>query len=108
MIMVKSVLRPEKAQVVMDALLEAGFPAVTKLSVAGRGKQKGIKIGDVIYDELPKELLITVIDEKDKDLVLKTIMATARTGEAGAFGDGKVFVLPVEEAYTVRTGESGL
>jgi nitrogen regulatory protein PII 1 len=108
MIMVKSVLRPEKAQAVMDALLEAGFPAVTKLSVAGRGKQKGIKIGDVIYDELPKELLITVIDEKDKDLVLKTIMATARTGEAGAFGDGKVFVLPVEEAYTVRTGESGL
>jgi len=108
MIMVKSVLRPEKAQAVMDALLEAGFPAVTKLSVAGRGKQKGIKIGDVIYDELPKELLITVIDEKDKDLVLKTIMATARTGEEGAFGDGKIFVLPVEEAYTVRTGESGL
>jgi nitrogen regulatory protein PII 1 len=108
MIMVKSVVRPEKAQAVMDALLEAGFPAVTKLSVAGRGKQKGIKIGDVIYDELPKEMLIAVIDEKDKDLVLKTIMSNARTGEAGAFGDGKIFVLPVEEAYTVRTGEAGL
>ncbi len=108
MIMVKSVVRPEKAQAVMAALLEAGFPAVTKLDVAGRGKQKGIKVGDVVYDELPKEMLITVIDEKDKDLVVKTIMSKARTGEEGSFGDGKIFVLPVEEAYTVRTGESGL
>jgi nitrogen regulatory protein PII 1 len=108
MIMVKSVVRPEKAQAVMAALLEAGFPAVTKLEVAGRGKQKGIKVGDVVYDELPKEMLITVIDEKDKDLVLKIIMGKARSGGEGSFGDGKIFILPVEEAYTVRTGEAGL
>jgi nitrogen regulatory protein PII 1 len=108
MIMIKSVLRPEKTQDVMDALLEAGFPAVTKVSVAGRGKQKGIKIGDVVYDELPKELLITVIKDEDKDMVLKLILAKAKTGDEGSFGDGKIFVLPVEEVYTVRTGEAGL
>lgn len=108
MIMIKSVVRPEKAQAVMAALLDAGFPAVTKVDVAGRGKQKGIKIGDVVYDELPKEMLITVVDDKDKDLVIKTIMSKARTGDEGSFGDGKIFVLPVEEVYTVRTGEAGL
>ncbi len=108
MIMIKSVVRPERAQAVMDALLDAGFPAITKLSVAGRGKQKGIKIGDVVYDELPKEMLINVIKDEDKDMVLKIIMAKAKTGDEGAFGDGKIFILPVEEAYTVRTAEAGL
>lgn len=108
MVMVKSVIRPERAHAVMAALLEAGFPAVTKVDVAGRGKQKGIKIGDVVYDELPKEMLITVVDEKDKDLVVKIVMSKAKSGEEGSYGDGKIFVLPVEEAYTVRTGEPGL
>lgn len=108
MLMIKSVLRPEKASPVMEALLEAGFPAVTKVSVAGRGQQKGIKIGEVVYDELPKEMLITVIKPEDKDLVLKTIMNTARTGEEGSFGDGKIFIQEVEEVFTVSTGESGL
>jgi len=88
----------------MDALLEAGFPAVTKVSVAGRGQQKGLKLGNVVYDELPKELLITVVPDKEKDIVLKTIMTAAKTGEEGAYGDGKIFVSKVEETYTIRTG----
>lgn len=89
----------------MDALLDAGYPAVTKVSVAGRGQQKGLKLGNVVYDELPKELLITVVPEDDKDIVLKTIMGSAKTGEEGSFGDGKIFVSQVEETYTIRTGE---
>ncbi len=108
MIMVKSVVRPEKVQDVMDALLEAGFPAVTKVSVVGRGQQKGIKVGEVVYDELPKEMLINVIKKSDKDLVLKIIMKAAKTGDEGSFGDGKIFISPVEEVYTVRTGVAGL
>ncbi|MBN2628042.1 MAG: P-II family nitrogen regulator [Spirochaetales bacterium] len=108
MIMVKSVVRPEKVQDVMDALLEAGYPAVTKVSVVGRGQQKGIKVGEVVYDELPKEMLINVIKKTDKDLVLKIIMKAAKTGEEGSYGDGKIFISPVEEAYTVRTGDAGL
>ena len=105
MVLIRSVVRPEKAQDVMEALLDAGFPAVTKVSVAGRGQQKGLKLGDVVYDELPKELLITVVKDEDKELVLKTIMKTAKTGEEGSFGDGKIFVSQVEETYTIRTGE---
>lgn len=104
MIMIRSVVRPEKVHSVMESLMEAGFPAVTKISVFGRGKQRGLKVGEITYDELPKELLMTVIPEKDKEFVLKTIMSSARTGEKGSFGDGKVFISPVEEVYTISSG----
>lgn len=103
-IMIKAIVRPEKVNQVMAALMEAGYPAVTRMSVAGRGKQRGIKIGEITYDEIPKEMLISVVDEKDREFVLKTIMATAKTGEKGAFGDGKIFVSPVVETYTISSG----
>jgi len=103
-IMIRSIVRPERVHDVMAALMEAGFPAVTKMSVAGRGKQRGIKIGEITYDEIPKEMLITVVDEKDKEFVLKIVMKTAKTGDEGAFGDGKIFVSPVEEIYTISSG----
>jgi nitrogen regulatory protein PII 1 len=82
----------------------AGFPAVTKMDVYGRGKQRGMKIGEVMYDELPKELILTVVDDQDKDFVVETILTAARSGSKGAFGDGKVFVSPVEEVYTISSG----
>jgi nitrogen regulatory protein PII 1 len=84
--------------------MEAGFPAVTKMSVVGRGRQRGIKIGEITYDEIPKELLITVVPEQDKDFVIKTVMGAARTGVKGAYGDGKIFVSPVHEVYTISSG----
>jgi nitrogen regulatory protein PII 1 len=109
MLMIRSVVRPEKVDAVLAALMDAGFPAVTKMSVVGRGKQRGLKIGEVTYDEIPKELLLTVVKDQDKDFVIKTVLKAARTGEKGAFGDGKIFVSPVEEVYTISSGikESG-
>lgn len=104
MIMIRSIVRPEKVDDVLAALMEAGFPGVTKMSVVGRGKQRGIKIGEVTYDEIPKEMLLTVVTEEAKDFAIKTIIDAARTGEKGAFGDGKIFVIPVEEAYTISSG----
>jgi nitrogen regulatory protein PII 1 len=104
MILIRSIVRPEKVDNVLSSLMEAGFPAVTKVAVAGRGKQRGIKIGEVTYDEIPKELLLTVVDKKDKDFVIKTIIKAARTGQKGSFGDGKIFVSPVDEIYTVSSG----
>ena len=104
MIMIRSIIRPEKTDNVLSALMDAGFPAVTKMSVVGRGKQRGIKIGEITYDEIPKELLITVVRDEDKDFVIKTVIQAARTGEKGAFGDGKIFVTPVDEMYTVSSG----
>ena len=104
MILLRSVIRPEKADEVMSALFEAGYPAVTKVPVFGRGKQRGLKVGEVTYDELPKELLMTVVPEDDKDFVLKAILSVAKTGEKGNYGDGKVFVSPVTEVYTISSG----
>lgn len=104
MIMIRSIVRPEKVDDVLAALMEAGFPGVTKMSVVGRGKQRGIKIGEITYDEIPKELLLTVVKDQDKDFAVRTIIKAARTGEKGAFGDGKIFVVPIEEAYTISSG----
>ena len=104
MILIRSIVRPEKTNAVLTALKDAGFPAVTKCSVVGRGKQRGIKIGDVTYDEIPKEMLIIVVRDSEKDYVVKTIVKAARTGEKGAFGDGKIFINEVEEVYTISTG----
>ena len=104
MILIRSIIRPEKADAVLAALMDAGYPAVTKYSVAGRGKQRGIKIGDVTYDELPKVMLMSVVNAADKDFVIETIVETARTAGKGAFGDGKIFVSEVEEAYTISSG----
>ncbi|MHB9292567.1 nitrogen regulatory protein PII 1 [Hollandina sp. SP2] len=101
--MIRAIVRPEKADAVMATLMAEGFPSVTRMNVVGRGKQRGIKIGDVSYDEIPKELLIMVVKEHDKDFVVKKIMEVARTGK-GSFGDGKIFVSPVEEVYTVSSG----
>ena len=102
--MVRAIVRPEKADAVLAALMDAGYPAVTKFNVAGRGKQRGIKIGEIQYDEIPKVMLVSVVDDKDKEYVVKTIMDTARSGAKGAFGDGKIFVSPVEEMYTISSG----
>lgn len=104
MIMIRAIIRPEKSDEVLAALMYAGFPAVTKMDVFGRGKQRGMKVGETVYDELPKELIFTVVKDADKELVLETIMKTARTGAKGAFGDGKIFVSPVEEVHTVSSG----
>lgn len=104
MLMIRAIVRPEKTDAVMARLMAEGYPAVTRMNVTGRGKQRGIKIGEVTYDEVPKELLMMVIKAKDKDFVIKTIIEEARTGSKGAFGDGKIFISPVEEMYTVSSG----
>jgi len=108
MIMIRAIVRPEKSSEVMAAMMYAGFPSVTKMDVYGRGKQRGMKVGEVTYDELPKDMLFTVVNDGDKDFVIETIMKSARTGDKGAFGDGKIFVSVVEEAFTISSGKKEL
>jgi nitrogen regulatory protein PII 1 len=105
MLLIRAIVRPEKSPVVMKDLFNAGFPAITKLSVFGRGKQRGLKVGNVTYDELPKDLLIIVIQDRDRDFVVETIIHSARSGEKGQAGDGKIFVTPIVEAYTISNGK---
>ncbi len=104
MLLIRAIVRPEKSSTVIKALFESGFPAVTKIPVYGRGKQRGLKVGNVTYDELPKELLLIAIKDVDKDFVVSTIIDAARSSEKGAFGDGKIFVTPIMETYTISTG----
>ncbi|NTW83116.1 MAG: P-II family nitrogen regulator [Chlorobium sp.] len=105
MLMIRTIVRPEKVYEVMQGLLDAGYPAVTKIPVVGRGKQRGLRVGDVVYDEIPKEMLIVVVPDTDKDFVIRAILENAKSGPDGKFGDGKIFVSAVEEVYTISTGE---
>jgi nitrogen regulatory protein PII 1 len=103
--MTRAIVRPDKAEEVVDALAESGYVALTKMEVIGRGKQKGIRIDEIYYDELPKVMLMLVSESENTDEIVKIINDTAFTGN---FGDGKVFISPIEEAYTVRTRSKGL
>lgn len=103
--MVRAIIRPDKETAVVEALAKAGFVSLTKIPVFGRGKQKGITVGPITYDELPKIQLTLVVDESDSPKVVAIIEGAGRTGN---MGDGKIFVGPVDEVYTIRTGEAGL
>jgi nitrogen regulatory protein PII 1 len=103
--MIRAIVRPDSADAVTDGLAEAGFYTMTKINAFGRGKQKGITVGNMHYDELPKTLIMMVVEDAALEEVLKLIKYKAYTGN---FGDGKIFVTDVEQAITVRTGETGL
>lgn len=106
--MIKAIVRPEKSEDVLDALLQAGFAAATKMSVLGRGKQKGLKVGDTYYDEIPKEMVMLVVNDSDEDKVVKTIVDAAKVDKNGTYGDGKIFVSEVERAVTISSGKDEL
>jgi nitrogen regulatory protein PII 1 len=103
--MVRAIVRPEKVENVVDNLDEAGFAALTKMDVIGRGKQKGIQLENIYYDEIPKTMLIVVAEDDQTKKIVEIITESSYTGN---FGDGKIFISPVDEAYTVRTRNNGL
>lgn len=108
MLMIRAIVRPERVEHILSELSDAGFPAVTKIDVVGRGKQRGVKVGDIHYDEIPKDMLMMVINDEDKDDLVSLIVRNAKTGEKGAFGDGKIFITEVKEAYTISSNTKGL
>ncbi len=105
---VRAIVRPEKKDEVLENLSAGGFNAATVVDVVGRGKQKGIRMGDVYYDEIPKTLILVAIEDGDRDKIVDIILKTAKTGPSGNFGDGKIFISPVEEAYTISKATKGL
>ncbi len=106
--MIRAIVRPEKSPIIMNELSKSGFPAVTKIDVVGRGKQRGIKVGDVYYDEIPKDLLLIVVEEAYKDDVINIIILNSKTNKTGSLGDGKIFVSDVEEVHTISSSPVGL
>jgi nitrogen regulatory protein PII 1 len=107
MIMIEAIVRPEKADEILMKLQEQDFSAATRISVLGRGKQKGLKVKSLVYDELPKEMIMLVVEDSDEEKVTSIICDTAKTGE-GTFGDGKIFITAVSRAYTVSSGKEEL
>jgi nitrogen regulatory protein PII len=106
--MIVAYIRHEAFEPIRQDLLEAGFPSLSVTEVKGSGRQKGItehyRGSDLVIHLRPKLKIECVVEAQDADTVTETILRHARTGSVG---DGKIFVLPVEEAIRIRTGESG-
>jgi nitrogen regulatory protein P-II 1 len=106
--MVMAYIRHEAFEPIRTDLLNRGFPSLTISEVKGSGRQKGITEryrGAELTNYLrPKVKLECVVADRDVQTIVDTILEHARTGSVG---DGKVFVMPVEAAHRVRTGESG-
>ncbi len=106
--MITAYIRHEAFEPIRAELLEKGFPSLSIGEVKGSGRQKGIvehyRGSTLTVNVRPKLKLEVVVDDKDKSVVVETILKHARTGDVG---DGKVFVSPVEEAIRIRTGEEG-
>jgi nitrogen regulatory protein PII len=106
--MVVAFVRHEAFDPIRQDLLEAGFPSLTISEVKGSGRQKGItehyRGSEIAIHLRPKLKIECVVDDDDKELIVDTILRHARTGSVG---DGKIFVMPVEEAIRIRTGETG-
>jgi len=104
---IEAIVQPFKFEDVKAALTQAGIEGMTIIEVKGFGRQKGHKEiyrgSEYTVDVLPKVKFEVVTTDDKVDLVVKTIIETAKTGK---IGDGKVFVLPVDEAYRIRTEES--
>ncbi len=103
--LIKAIFRPEREAEVIKALENAELYAMTKLDVLGRGKQRGVQVGEATYDELAKLMLMIVVEDSDCDRAVEAIRKSAYTGH---FGDGRIFILPVEQVITIRTGEAKL
>jgi nitrogen regulatory protein PII len=105
---IEAFIRHEAFEPIRTELMERGFPSLSILEAKGSGRQKGIvehyRGSTLTVNVRPKLKIEVVVEDKDKGLVVETILRHSRTGSVG---DGKIFVLPVEEAIRIRTGEEG-
>ena len=105
---IEAIIKPFKLDEVKDALAEVGLAGMTVTEVKGFGRQKGhtevYRGSEYTVDFLPKIKLEIVVDEAQLEEASKAIIGAAKTAK---IGDGKVFILPVEEAIRIRTDETG-
>jgi nitrogen regulatory protein P-II 1 len=105
---IEAVIRPTKFEDVKSALEAIGMVSMTVSEVKGRGEQKGVRQqwrgAEYVVDFFPKTRIEMVVPDEKVDEVIAVIREAAQTGQ---IGDGKIFVIPVERAVRVRTGEEG-
>ena len=103
---IEAVIKPFKLEDVKEALFEIGISGITVSEVKGHGRQQGhtelYRGAEYVVDFLPKIKIEIVVKEEEVEKVIETIVQHARTGK---IGDGKIFVMPVEKAIRIRTGE---
>jgi nitrogen regulatory protein P-II 2 len=106
--MVTAIIKPFKLDEVREALSGVGVQGITVTEVKGFGRQKGhtelYRGAEYVVDFLPKVRIDAAVDDAVVDRVIEAIEASARTGK---IGDGKIFVMPIEQVLRIRTGETG-
>ena len=106
--LIKAIIKPFKLDDVREALSEVGIQGITVSEVKGFGRQKGhtelYRGAEYVVDFLPKVKVETVVADDNVETVVNAIIKAASTGK---IGDGKIFVLAVEQAIRIRTGETG-
>ncbi|OGN87350.1 MAG: transcriptional regulator [Chloroflexi bacterium RBG_13_46_9] len=105
---IEAIIREEKLDPIKKSLEDLGYYGMTISEVGGRGKERGIALKwgtkEYLVDLLPKLKVEVVVLDEDLPQVLNAIVRSARTGQ---MGDGKIFIIPVENAIRIRTGDSG-
>ena len=105
---IEAVIKPFKLEDVKDALSEAGITGMTVTDVKGYGRQQGhselYRGAEYIVDFLAKTKLELIVNDEEVENIVKIITTSAKTGK---IGDGKIFVLPVDDVVRIRTGETG-
>ena len=105
---IEAIIKPFKLDDVKDALIEVGVHGLTAVEVKGYGRQRGhtelYKGAEYVVDFLPKVKVEVVVSD---DMVNKVVETIERAARSGKIGDGKIFVLPVDEVVRIRTGERG-
>ena len=105
---ITAIIKPFKLDEVREALSEVGVTGLTVTEVKGFGRQKGhtelYRGAEYVVDFLPKVKVEVVVDDKDSEKAVDAIIKAARTGK---IGDGKIFVVDVEQVIRIRTGETG-
>jgi nitrogen regulatory protein P-II 1 len=110
--MVVAIIRPEKLEAVQSALHERDVYLMTVTDVRGCGRQKGYtelyRGTEIQVQLLPKLKLEIAVNEAFVEATVEAIVHAARSGETGRIGDGKIFVLPMDDCVRIRTGERGM
>ena len=113
MIRIDAIIKPERVNVVLEAMAEAGCTGFTYSNVTGRGNQDGVEVftgrGSSTQNRssVPKVLVTAVIDKSNQKKVVDAIISAAKANDDGEIGDGKIFISEVTEVIRVRTAESG-
>tara|TARA_B100001250_G_scaffold337903_1_gene304851 strand:- start:35 stop:388 length:354 start_codon:yes stop_codon:yes gene_type:complete len=113
MIKIEAVVRPERVNIVLESMAEAGCTGFTYTNVSGRGTQEGVEVftgrGSSTANRVsvPKVLITAVTDKSNQKKVVDAILKSAKTTETGQIGDGKIFISEISDVIRVRTGDTG-